>query len=203
MNRSHTYSIAHHAGVHAQRGVVLLLTLIALVVMTLAAIALVRSVDTSNIISGNLAFQQSTTQSGDTSTEAAITWLEANIVGTTLHSDHFAQGYVASRQDPNPGETWDDFWTGTLEPAGVTKTLSPNSAGNTVSYVIHRLCATAGNPTNTATGCATSQTPTSSSGSKSAGTVSPPAAGQNYYRITSRIDGPRNTVSYVQSVVVL
>jgi Tfp pilus assembly protein PilX len=42
---------------HAQQGVVLLMALIMLVALTLAGIALVRSVDTTNLIAGNLAFK--------------------------------------------------------------------------------------------------------------------------------------------------
>jgi Tfp pilus assembly protein PilX len=60
-----------------QRGVVLFFTLIALVVMSLAAVALIRSVDTSTMIAGNLAFKQSATTSGDGGIEAAVSWLAA------------------------------------------------------------------------------------------------------------------------------
>jgi hypothetical protein len=42
-----------------QRGVVLFIALIVMVAMSLAAIALIRSVDTTNILIGNLAFRQS------------------------------------------------------------------------------------------------------------------------------------------------
>lgn len=199
MTRSHNRSTNRLA--QAQRGVVLLLTLIALVVMTLAAIALVRSVDTSNMIAGNLAFQQSTTQSGDAGIEAAVAWLEANSAGLALQNNNLTQGYLASRQDPNPGETWAEFWADTLEPGGVTKSLASNAAGNTVSYVIHRLCATAGSPTSIATGCAAGQSQTATS--HDASVPQPPSKSQVLYRITSRVDGPRNTVSYVQAVVAL
>ena len=47
-----------------QRGVSLFFALVCLVAIMLAAVALVRSVDTSTLISGNLAFQQSATSSG-------------------------------------------------------------------------------------------------------------------------------------------
>ncbi len=56
----------------SQRGVILIITLIVLVAMTLASIAMVRSVDTSTVIAGNLAFKQSATASGDAGLEAAI-----------------------------------------------------------------------------------------------------------------------------------
>ena len=57
---------------------VLFFALIALVVMSLAAVALIRSVDTSTMIAGNLAFKQSATTSGDSGVEGAITALTAD-----------------------------------------------------------------------------------------------------------------------------
>jgi Tfp pilus assembly protein PilX len=42
----------------SQRGVVLLVALIILVALTLAGVALIRSVDTANIIAGNLSFHR-------------------------------------------------------------------------------------------------------------------------------------------------
>ena len=72
------------APIARQRGVVVLVAIIVLVVMLLAGIALVRSIDTTNVIAGNLAFQQSATHSADTGVEAAIAWLEANNDGTIL-----------------------------------------------------------------------------------------------------------------------
>ena len=48
-----------------QGGVVLMIALIILVALTLGGIALVRSVDTTNLISGNLAFQQAATRAGE------------------------------------------------------------------------------------------------------------------------------------------
>ena len=46
-----------------QRGIVMIVALVVLVAMTLAAIALTRTVYTSNIVAGNLAFQQAATHS--------------------------------------------------------------------------------------------------------------------------------------------
>ena len=59
-----------------QRGVVLFLTLVALLAMSLAAVALIRSVDTSTLIAGNLAFKQSAMSSANGAVELPITgWL--------------------------------------------------------------------------------------------------------------------------------
>ena len=187
-----------------QGGVVLMMALIVLVAMTLAGIALVRSVDTSVVIAGNLAFKQAATNSGDIGIETAVTWLQTNNSGSNLQAHIYAQGYAASRQDPVAGQSWDAFWSAVLVPAGQVITLAPDAAGNTVAYTIQRLCNQVGDPTATGVGCEVS--PSSSgaaSSSKTAGTVQLLFNNQIYYRITSRIAGPRNAVSYVQAIVAL
>ncbi len=190
-----------------QNGVVLLIALIVLVAMTLAGIALVRSVDTTNVIAGNMAFQQSATQSGDTGVEAAITWLAASNNNTTLNNDSPANAYTAAGIDPaHPhepaaGQSWDAYWTQSL--ASGAKALAPDASGNTVSYVIHRLCASAGSPTGGANCSASPLASTSTGGAEESGDSGISAPPLVYYRITSRIVGPRNTVSYVQAVIAM
>ena len=189
-----------------QKGVVLMVALIVLVALTLAGIALMRSVDTSTIIAGNLAFQQAATNYGDTGIETAITWLQTNNSGSTLHNNIYAQGYAASRQDPVTGQTWDAFWTSVVAPNGQAVTLATNTTtGNTVSYAIQRLCNAVGDPVSTGVDCAVPQSTTSSAGtsSKGAGFIQIQSSTSIYYRITSRIVGPRNTISYVQAIVSL
>lgn len=192
-------------GAH-QRGVVLIFALIILVAMTLAGISLVRSLDTTNIIAGNLAFRQAATHAGDAGVEAAITWLEANNSGALLQASSLAEGYAASRQDPVAGQTWDAFWAGVLVPAGQVVTLAPDAAGNTVAYTIHRLCGNTGPPEASGSNCAVSPTVSSFvSDTSSKGSNVPPLQYSSlvYYRITARIAGPRNTVSYVQAIIAL
>lgn len=196
---------ARGTGRSGQRGVVLMIALIVLVAMTLAGIALVRSVDTSNIIAGNLAFQQAATHSGDTGTETAVAWLVANNAGVTLQANIFASGYAAARTDPAAGQSWDAFWTNVLVPAGQVVTLTPDATtGNTVSYTIQRLCNAVGDPVVPGVDCAVSQSATTTAGSsKGAGVIALQYSAQVYYRITSRIVGPRNTVSYIQTIVAM
>ena len=188
-----------------QSGVVLLITLIVLVAMTLTAIALVRSMDTTNIIAGNLAFQQSATHSGDTGVETAIAWLETN--AATLQNDNLVNGYSSSVTNPAAGQSWDAYFTA-LEnetPVKRTVTLAPDAVGNTVSYAIHRLCLSANmSPTAVGAGCTvTPATSITTASSEDAGTVKLTASAQQYYRITTRIVGPHNTKSYVQAIVAL
>lgn len=203
-----------------QNGAVLLISLIILVAMTLAGIALVRSVDTTNLIAGNLAFKKAATHSGDIGTEAAINWLELNAGGAVLQNDNLPNGYTATRQDPAAGQSWDSFWQNVL--AGRSVTLQQNAAGDTVgvdalgnitnilaygttvSYAIQRMCNATGPSSNPASGCSVSPVTTvSTANSQDAGTITLQYSGQSYYRITTRIVGPRNTVSYVQTIVTL
>ena len=67
-----------------QRGVILFIALIVLVAMSLAGIALMRSVDTNVLIAGNLAFRQGATLAADRGIEDAKNWLAANAAGVTL-----------------------------------------------------------------------------------------------------------------------
>lgn len=185
-----------------ERGVVLLIALIVLVAMTLAGIALVRSVDTTNIIAGNLSFQQAATHSADIGIETAINWLENNNAGALLDVNNTGQGYLASRQDPAAGQSWDAFWTAVLQANAVT--LPTDAAGNTASYVIQRMCNAVGPSTTPATGCAVSPVVSSSTANSSdAGSIELQFTGQVYYRITTRVVGPRNSVSYVQAIVTM
>lgn len=214
----------YRAPLRQQKGVVLILALIALVALTLAAIALTRSVATSNAIAGNLAFQQAATHSADQGVEAAVTWLENNLTttdsakcaGALLTCDlGTGDGYLASRLDPTGTKTWDDFWTESL--ATKAKTLAADAAktstGNTIAYVIQRMCATTGDANTDTNPCASS--PTASSGTCPGGTTCTGGGGrggtgsnvnsakQTYYRITVRVSGPRNTQSLVQAMVAL
>ncbi len=193
-----------------QDGVVLIVALIVLVVMTLAGIALVRSVDTTNLIAGNMAFQQAATQSGDTGVEAAVTWLQNN-AGPTLNLDHPSAGYKASKSyigtdDPAAGKSWDYFWNNSLPvtPYTVATANSGNqdAAGNTVSYIIQRLCNTTGAPTSAT--CAIVVTASAANGnSQDSGAVALQYSNQYYYRITAQVKGPHHSLSYVQAIIAM
>jgi len=186
-----------------------MLAIVVLVAMSLAAVALMRSVLTGNKVAGNLAFQQSATRSADVGIETAIAWLEQNNAGTRLFDDidiggGEPVGYFASRQDPGATQNWEAYWTTTLATSGAVNTLPADAAGNTVSYVIQRICNTTGDP-NTGAGCEAPPSTIQGQGN-SMGTGALNVAGvptQIYYRITARVTGPRNTVGFVQAVVAL
>lgn len=185
-----------------QRGVVLIFTLILLVVMTLGAVALIRSVDTGNLVAGNLAFQQSATNSADVAVEEAITWINAN--SALLNSDQ-PPGYLASALNQNPvaGQTWEDFWNKTLNANAKTVTTSLADAGNTVRYIIHRQCGAAKSPTDGGNCSASPSTGVAGGNEEESGQVQLNGVSSIFYRITIQVKGPRNTASYVQVMVSL
>lgn len=220
---SHIRTMTSRTG---QSGVSLLIVLIALVIIGFAAIALLRSSDTSTLVVGNLAFQKTALAAGDAGTETAATWLTANGGGTTLFEDVAASGYYSTTADAcdltgtrTPDDDDDDVnWTGvnpgddcnmdalTVAPAGVADDF-------TVSYVINRVCNVPGDPNAifgedgaTPMTCSRIGTGASEGSTRAGGSYgNTPLSGttQTYYRITTRIDGPRNTVRYVQALVVL
>ncbi len=187
-----------------QSGMVLIIAIIVLVAMSLAALALMRSADTNTIIAGNMAFQQSATRSADRGIETAVSWLTTNNIGSTLDSDDPTNGYAANganpAQNPAAGQSWNDYWSITLSGRPPVQMVA-DAAGNTVSYVIDRLCNNPGAKTGGAS-CVASPVVTSTTGNaEESNDVGLNAPSVVYYRITVRVAGPRNTVSHVQSVI--
>ncbi len=200
-----------HTPLQRQQGVVLIIALIMLVAMTLGGLAMMRSVHTTTAIAGNLAFQQAATNSADTGVEAAVAWLENNNGTGVLYNDIPASGYAASKgtsDDPSSNQDWTELWSAVWVPRGVVTVTQTgggtvDAAGNTVQYAIQRLCNATGNPTGNA-GCAVSPVEATQTGnSKSGGNAKLTVSTQVYYRITVRVTGPRNTVSFIQSTVAL
>lgn len=205
-----------------QSGVVLFIALIVLVAMTLAGIALVRSVDTGNIIAGNLAFKQGATLAGDAGTEAGITWLQAVAGSSSSYADQAAAGYYSTSQDtldmtgssndPNRARVdWDfNSCSGAIIPTQISACITPApaisaGAGNTVTYIIHRLCQSPGDPNSIGNSCANYKSTSSTSPKKGELKYGDDKRFEplpkEYYRITSRTVGPRNTVSFVETII--
>ena len=186
-----------------QSGVVLLVALIMLIAMTLAALALVRSVDTANIIAGNLSFQQAATHAGDRGVETAIAWVENN--SGLLNSNVPASGYAANGLTAAPNkpaaESWDAYWARVWGPRPAVSLAADAVTGTTVAYVIDRLCANVGAASSGAVCAESSIIGVALGNAEEAGEKQIAATAQVYYRITARVSGPRNTLSYVQTVI--
>jgi type IV pilus assembly protein PilX len=189
-----------------QEGVVLLISLIVLVAMTLAGVALMRSVDTAVGVAGNVAFKQSAVQVADTGTQQASVWLGNNSTGTTLQNDNAALGYFSARPGSEPN--WYDInsWGQSVVLNGGT----PDASGNVVRYVVHRMCTESNTPYNGSNGVANNQcalyfplSTAAQGGSMQVGAAQFLGTPMIYYRVTTRVDGPRNTVSVIQTSVLV
>jgi type IV pilus assembly protein PilX len=196
--------------VRRERGAIFFVALIVLVAMSLAGIALMRSVDTNVLIAGNLAFRQGATAGGDWGVEDARTWIGANAAILNSDTPPGASFYWANWQQNldlignNPDPLVQDYDWNSTDP----RDLGFDSAGNQVKYVIHRLCDTAGAPN--VVQCVKSSLSGAGGGVPCAGCSNQvqPLGGGNVapgtavlYRVTVRIAGPRNTVSFLQAVL--
>jgi len=189
-----------------QQGVVLFFSLIALVVMSLAAVALIRSVDTNSMIAGNLAFKRSATTSADSGAESALNWLSDQSIAT-LQANVLLSGYYATSID-NVATPAVDESNGKqmVEANGVVAVgagIDANgldSNGNTITYVVQRMCRAAGaaSATNCLMGPGDALASAGNAGVACAASVCTPAQAP-IFRITARVVGPKNTVSVIQA----
>jgi Tfp pilus assembly protein PilX len=180
-----------------QRGVVLFIALIVLVAMALAGIAMMRSVDTALGVAGNLAFKEASVQATERGVSSAYAYL-STASGTQLNSDDPANGYQAALAS-------DSNW---FDPASWGSAVdvypgSTDAAGNRVRYVIHRMCSLSGPFGDTQCALYTPTGGSSSGSTMQVGATQFQSSPSVYYRITTRVDGPRNTVSVTQTTVLI
>ena len=174
----------------------LIVALIVLAAMSLAATALIRAVDTTIAIAGNLGFRDAAIPAVDAAIETAWAALyERNLIADRDH-DLPAQGYYASRQPgadvrgvPSALQQID----GSAEAAGVLDAGN----GNTVRYMIERICLGPGPPAPAR--CALVRPYGAAAIVIAEPDQAPPMV--PVFRVTVRVDGPRNTVTHVQAMI--
>jgi Tfp pilus assembly protein PilX len=195
---------ASQLGKSKQQGIVLFFALIALVIMSLAAVALIRSVDTNTIIAGNLASKQSAVTSADSGVETAITWMSGVSDLAIFNADDAAKGYYAT-QTANPTTfNWDASDSLPADDAsGLIDANGKDMSGNTVRYVVQRMCRNPGAPAkeNCLFGAPVVESNSQSVRDTTRAGAVLPVEQSPMYRITARVIGPRNTVSYIQAFV--
>ncbi len=194
-----------------QRGTMLIISLIVLVAMTLAGIAMMRSTDTASLVAGNVGFRQSTVNAADQGLQAGYAWLNTQLTAGALFNSIPSAGYAASPPSAgDPDWTQNATWNDSNRPAFYLNGGAPDSGGNVVAYLIDRMCLCDGNTNGTCTGlggvqnsCGTTPNNIAVSGvgvdqSQPNFFTLPPAT---HYRITSRVVGPRGAVAIVQAML--
>lgn len=175
-----------------EAGVSLIVVLMVLMVMLFTSVGILRSSNTTLGIVGNLSFKQNAVSVADGGVETARTWLITRPLGV-LNAHDPVSGYFASWLPVN----WDPLtfdWD-----ASSVLSAANDGTGNQVRYVIHRMCAIVG-PTDDPLQQCVAPISAGSNGSRQLG-----GQGAVYnpllsavYRVTVRVDGPRNTVAYSQ-----
>lgn len=201
-------------GRRAQRGVVMVFTLIALVLMLVAVTAVVRSVDTSTGIVGNLAFRRDLTNRAELAIAQAKAALNAGgsvYTEAARRSDVGAVHYSATRLAAPTGgigvpavlvsnSAYDAAGYSCMDGAG--KTLSscaaPAADGIVIRWVIDRQCV-AGTTDFSTDRCGYLSSSKDVSGSGHLATRKPSGAARGLFRISVRVTGPRNTEAYIQT----
>lgn len=205
-----------------QRGFALFVTLVALVIMSFAAITVLRTADTTNITATNITFRQAALASAETGVQAALTWI-ANNNGALNANGAAATGYFALitnatnrmtaldvRRVANTNanaDVNDVNWTGYATEANALNPnamSTPDALGNSFQYVIQRMCANLGAVTAPGQSCliANSDSKVGSSMKVTVGGGAPLSGlTQVFYRITVRVVGPRQTESFVEAIV--
>lgn len=191
-----------------QHGFVLFMTLVTLVLLTISGLAMMRAMESGLSAAGNIAFRQAASRVADTAIEDALAWLVSNSGTVTLEAaaddtDGHAI-YIPSAAAFDP-VSYD--WEGG---ESHHMTATDKIAGYDVYYVIHRMAQAAGAcksatdnsycmyaPASGATGT-TAEGSSQSGGSTYAGFITG-TTGLVYYRVTVKVSGPRNNVSYVQA----
>lgn len=179
-----------------QGGASLFIALLALVAMSFAGLALIRSVDTTNVISGNLAFRQAALHVTDVGVETAFNTL-STIVATSQDASYPAGCATGACNYYATQQTTDSRGIPTVINWNLVPATTVNSA-YTVQYVIDRLCAGPTPVTDIAGNCYA--TAITGGGTKKSGGITFSSTQQVFYRATIRAVGPRNTVSIVQTL---
>jgi Tfp pilus assembly protein PilX len=183
-----------------ERGVVVFVALIAVVLMSLAAVGLMRSVHTSSLVVGNLAFRQAALAVASAAVEKAVyDMFQPGTIADVNNHDLNRNYYAFVQPGENAMGVPVDLQTKGAAPGSFQKIT--DSSGNTAVYVIERMCLPAAN------------------GLPAAGTMCemiPPKQGIGmqgnvqwnigldpipYYRMTVRVDGPNNSVSFAQAMI--
>lgn len=207
-----------------QQGSILLVTIVIVLMMMIASIGLMRSIESGNVAAANIAMAQNNQLVADWGVERGFEWLYNN--RTNLDNNNASNGYYAIHTVAG-GFLSDANWLDAAKWAGAkvynSGTTPAPPAGYTVRVIINRMCENAGAVNASGQSCSKGATTQSTSGSKkikignaeyvigaaaeaggsAGGGAVYTVPGNIYYRVTVRVEGPRNSLSVVQSMLTV
>lgn len=204
-----------------QRGVSMLFALMTLVALSLAAVALVRNVDTGAMIIGNMGFKQDTVMASDEGMRRAMAFVTAGQVDDQLGVSRPTDGYyindfadldVAGTTSLATRNLVDWKLDGCKgydpKPQSSTNCILPNSAkielpnGVWARYIVMKVCSTVG-ATVDCLGPVSQKSESTSESGELKYTESEYAKSKGaavYYRIIVRTEGAREAVTYAEAL---
>jgi type IV pilus assembly protein PilX len=194
---------------HRSRGIVLFVALLVMVALSIAGVALLRSTDAATAVTGNLVLKQAATLAVDRGIERAVRalWETVPALDRTQHAP--AQNFYACVR----GTAGGCMASNTVVPkipdllrnaSGCSAVglasglLADDDAGNRSCYVIERMCLAPGPAIRSNCNLALGALGADPGTEHYVGLIRP---GDAYYRVTVRVEGPRNTVTYAQAVL--
>lgn len=212
----------------SQIGLVLFFALLALAVMSIASVALIRSVDTNSLLSGNMVFRQTASATSNVALEG-ITENITKKIALVNSTSHFPQyGYYAncSQFDTQPNAqicdgnrltvmNWDNS-NSSLVPSQTDGNDEIRDGidrqGNEIRYVVERMCSYSNAEVNSGAAkldvsrCLMASASGCNDGSYGGQNRSkmkdcPDKSSSPLYRLTLRIAGPKNTLTFMQSFI--
>jgi len=170
----------------AQRGVTILVVLVLLTVMLLGGLALARMTEIGTLAAGNSAFRDAAMQASEIGLNEAYAQVRAIGDENVAVGTWYRPSTLASDAHGLPVVDW--------------STLPEIVVGQySVRYIADRICEGALPVADALRQCLVKQMPQLSSADASKEKLDPPNAKQ--FRVTIRVTGPKNTQTWVQSMV--
>jgi Tfp pilus assembly protein PilX len=192
----------HLPGRRRPAGIALPVVLVILVLMLVGGIYLLKSVHSTGLTTGNLAYDATLGREADLGLHMGFRFLSTTSAASRvkLEQDDKANGYHASLGDDLTPRT-EGFWAGSVK--------FTQDDGTTIEYVIHRMCNQAGAYdsgiycTQTAANTASLGNTTPLGSSLATDTAQYAGAPRIHYVVTSRISGGRGASVMNQLIVLI
>lgn len=194
------YAISFVSRPKIEQGFVVIIVLIVMLIMMIGGIALMRSVDTATLLAGNAAFRRDAASRADQAIATALSRFRTGALGTlvdiattenNLLTSNYSAALLASNDQGIPNVL--------LNPNGFESTYTYpaiNENGNQVLHLIERMCTEAGPAREDRCIFAQRTLQGKKTGKRGPFTTIPPL-----FRVTVRVEGPKQTVHFTQAII--
>jgi len=181
-----------------QRGVALFVALVAMLVLTLAGLALVRSVDTGGQVAGNVAFRTASIVAANYAIEEAVYNLYKAPTPIIVNNDDTAKHYYSTLQANELTDGTPEALSGPYPPTKYSMSVWTDPTTNVeVRYVIERVCTADAKDKAPTIGTCDLLPPKVSPAGTDNETKRIPLPVIPHYRVTTRVDVPNTNATTI------